>query len=136
MSDCNPFVLVEQHPQSGKPLFHTRLGMLPELVLDEGRDVDQFDLNKILDAMHGTERGELPYRLYICSASVLVVDVGAEETLHPFAVSGHMDRAGKGFYASFGVKLIVSFVPVAMASRPSVSVVGRVRPLSSRAMAD
>ena len=41
-------------------------------------------------------------------------------------------RAGVGF----GVKLMCSSVPVATASRANVSVVGRVRPLSSRAMVD
>jgi len=74
---------IEEHPQRGQPLLDRGLGMLPELVLDEGGDVDRLDLGEILDAKHSTERGELPDRFHVGAAGVLVADVGAEEVAHP-----------------------------------------------------
>jgi len=74
---------IEQHPQRGQPLLDRGLGMLPQLVLDEGGNVDRLDLGDILDAMHSTECGELPNRFHVGAAGVLVADVGAEEIAHP-----------------------------------------------------
>jgi hypothetical protein len=63
--------------------FHSGLGMLPELVLKEGGNVDRLSLDEILDAMRRTERGELPNRFHLVAAGVLVADVAAEEVPHP-----------------------------------------------------
>jgi len=79
---------IEEHSQCSQPLFHGRLGVLPELVFDEGRDVDRLDLGQILDAMHSAERGELPDSLLVGAAGVLVADVGAEEVPHPLLCLG------------------------------------------------
>ncbi len=66
---------IEQHPQRGQPLLDRGLGMLPELVFDEGGHVNRLDLGEILDAMHSTERGELPNRFHVGATGVLVADM-------------------------------------------------------------
>ena len=80
--------LVEEHPQRGQPLFHGGLGPLPELVFDEGRDVDRLDLGEILNAAYSAERGELPDGFQVRAAGILVADVGAEEVAQPLAGLG------------------------------------------------
>jgi hypothetical protein len=85
LADYHP---IEEHPQRSQPLFHRRLGTLPELILDEGRDVDRLDLGQILDAMHSAKRGEQPDRFHVRTAGVLVADVGAEEVPQPLLCLG------------------------------------------------
>ena len=85
---------IEEHPQGGQPLFHGGLRMLPELVLDESRHVDRFDLGEFHDAMLGAKGGKLPDRLPVGAAGVLVADVGTEEVAQQLAGLGSYGKEG------------------------------------------
>lgn len=77
LADNHP---IEEHPKSGQSQLYGGLGLSLELGLDEGRDVDWFDLGEILDAVVATEGGKLPDSL----------PVGVDPTLlSPGAIWGH-----------------------------------------------
>jgi len=116
LADDHP---IEEHPQSGQPQLHGRPGMLPELVFNEGRDVDRLDLGKILDADAGAEGGELANRFEIRSTGVFIADMGAEEVSHPFSGLGlGREDGGQGWGLDLNssarhgsiIRMIMSFI--------------------------
>ena len=80
LTDHHP---VEEHPESCQPHLHGGFGLSLQLQLDEGRDMNRFDLGEVEDADLGTKSGELPHRFHVGTAGVGVADVRGEEVSHP-----------------------------------------------------
>jgi hypothetical protein len=70
---------IEQHTQRGQVLLDGRRGQLPLQILDEGGDVEGFDVGELGNAAAGAPFRETPRRVQVRLARVVIVDLGSEK---------------------------------------------------------
>jgi hypothetical protein len=73
---------IEEHPQSGKMLFHGRGGEVALQVFQEGRDVEGLNVGELADAFLVAPFRESARGVQVRLAGVVVVDLGGQEFQH------------------------------------------------------